>query len=212
MVVYGFMDACRTGFGSTLERSGEVPFRMGVWGKDDEGNSSNWHEFENLVMTLEAEAEQGNLDGALLVLAVDNFTVGSCIYKGNLSSEKLFDLILRFKDVELKTGAKFLVSHVAGERMKIQGTDGISRGYLHKGISLEGNMLASCPWHKTTLEQNDKLKDRIISWAGKNAEFLTPIDCFVRGHDIIGGCEDSTGFWRPKFKTGTMVWIPPPAA
>ena len=100
----------------------------------------------------------------------------SYIYKGNSSSEKLFDLILRFKDVELKTETKLLVSHVSGERMKYQDTDGLSRGCLHEGISLEGNMMAFCPWHKSALEQNDKLEDWIKSWGGKDTEFLSPTD------------------------------------
>ena len=198
MAVYGFLDASGTGFGSTIEKAGEISFRMGVWGKDQENESSNWREFENLVQTLESEAQSGNLDGALLVLAVDNSTVESCIFKGNSSSEKLFNLILRFKDVELKTGARFIVSHVSGERMKHQGTDGFSRGTTNEGIGLAGNMLSFCPWHLNALKRSEFLKVWISSWVGNQAEFLEPSDWFVRGHDICGYYKDERVFggWR----------------
>ena len=82
------------------------------------------------------------MDQALVVLAVDNSTVESCIYKGNSSKTKIFDLILRFKTLELRTGSRFIVSHVSGERMKQQGTDGLSRGCLHEGIGAGEEMLS----------------------------------------------------------------------
>ena len=145
MAVYGFADASGSGFGSTITNLKGVAFRMGLWGRDDESQSSNWKEFQNVIEALESEADMGNLNGALVVLAVDNSTVESCLYKGNSSSPKLFQLILRFKKMELKTGSKFIVSHVAGERMKFQGTDGISRGCLHEDINVEGSILAFCP-------------------------------------------------------------------
>lgn len=49
MLAYGFLDASGSGFGSTIERDGEVVYRMGVWGKDEDGESSNWKEFGNVV-------------------------------------------------------------------------------------------------------------------------------------------------------------------
>ena len=212
LAVYGFLDESGTGFGSTIESQGEVKFRMGIWGRDDCDNSSNWKEFENLVSTLEDELHTGSLKGALLILAVDNSTVENCIYKGNSSSEKLFDLILRFKDLEIKSGAKFLVSHVSGERIKSQGTDGISRGSLQEGISMDGQMLAFCPWHLSAFQQNEQLRDWIQSWVGETAEFLEPRDWFQRGHDIKGGKKNQRGFWQPNIQSGTFVWSPPPAA
>jgi hypothetical protein len=41
-----------------------VRCRVGVWGKDDEGESSNFKEFENVVLTVEEEAKNGTLQGA----------------------------------------------------------------------------------------------------------------------------------------------------
>ena len=54
--------------------------------------------------------------------------VESEIYKGNLSSIKLHDLVVRIKLVEIKYGLKLLVTHVSEGRMKARGTDGVSRG------------------------------------------------------------------------------------
>ena len=124
---------------------------MGTWGKDDDFQSSNWKEFENLVQTLEHEASQGALKGALVIFAVDNSTVESSIYKGNSSSPKLFNLIIRFKNVELHSGARFIVSHVSGERMKSQGTDGVSRGNLKEGVSIGHDMLSFYPGHLSAI-------------------------------------------------------------
>lgn len=212
MAVYGFMDASGGGFGSTFDRDEKITYRMGVWGKDEESESSNWKEFQNFVESLEHEHKQANLDGALVILAVDNATVESCIYKGNSSSPKLYELILRFKKLEMHSGARFIVSHVSGDRMKNQGTDGVSRGSFREGITLSHNMLAFCPWHLSCLQQNEYLEDWIKLWAGDEVEFLTPNQWFTRGHDWNGGHYDERGFWRQGIKRGTYVWTPPPAA
>lgn len=212
MAVYGFMDASGGGFGSTFDRDQKITYRMGVWGKDEESESSNWKEFQNFVESLEHEHQKSNLDGALVILAVDNAMVESCIYKGNSSSPKLYELILRFKKLELHSGARFIVSHVSGERMKNQGTDGVSRGSFREGITLSQNMLSFCPWHLSCLEQNKYLEDWIKSWAGHEAEFLTPNQWFTRAHDWHGGHYDDKGFWRQGIKKGTYIWTPPPAA
>ena len=209
LAVYGFLDASGTGFGSILEKEGKATFQMGVRGEDDKDESSNWKEFQNVVETLEEEGALGNLNGSLLILAVDNSTVERCIYKGNSSSPKLYDLIVIFKHLELTTGARFIVSHVAGERIKCQGTDGISRGCLYEGISMKGSMLSFCPWHFNAFERNQHLKPWIESWAGNDAEFLTPKLWYSRGHDLTDGAIDKYGYYVPKVKTGTFIWSPP---
>ena len=80
-IVYDFLDASGTGFGSTLTKENGISYRMGVWGRDQESESSNWREFNNVVESLEEECKSGALDGSLIVLAVDNSTVESCLYK-----------------------------------------------------------------------------------------------------------------------------------
>ena len=66
---------------------------------------------------VEQAGEKGWLSNSLLLLATDNQVVESCLYKGNSSSPKLYDLILRFKLAELKYGVKVIVTHVSGRRM-----------------------------------------------------------------------------------------------
>lgn len=150
--------------------------------------------------------------GSLIILAVDNAIVESCIYKGNSSSPKLFQLILRFKQLELHSGARFIVSHVSGNRMRSQDTDGVSRGNLNEGVSLGESMLSFCLWHLGALKRNKHLKDWLIGLVGKDADFLQPEDWFVRGHDITGGSKHGGTFWMSNTKKGTFIWSPPPAA
>ena len=54
VVRYGFGDASRTSFGSSLvSGSDKVKYRYVVWGSDKEHASSNFKEFNNLVEALE---------------------------------------------------------------------------------------------------------------------------------------------------------------
>ena len=205
------MDASGSGFGSSLQREDNPSYRIGVWGSDEDDESSNWRESQNVVESLEEEEKLGNLDGAFVVLATDNKTVESCIYRGNSSSIKLFDLMLRFKLLELRTGSRFVVSHVAGKRMKRQGTDDLSRGSLAEGVAAGHHMLSFCPWHLNTIERNDKLQDWIKSWSGADTEFLSAEQWFTRGHDQVPGSLIDGYYW-PGIKAGTFVWSPPPAA
>ena len=74
-------------------------------------------------------------------MATDNIIVERAIYKGDSSSEKLFDLVLRFKKLEITYGCNILVTHVAGTRMISQGIDRILRGDLSQGVSVGEEML-----------------------------------------------------------------------
>jgi hypothetical protein len=107
-----------------------IKYWMGLWGADDEGESSNWKEFENQVESLEHEAMEGNLTNAMVYFFTDNSTVESCLYKGNSSSAKLFLLMVRMRKLEVTHNAKIVVSHVSGKRMIKEGTDGVFRGQL----------------------------------------------------------------------------------
>ena len=67
------------------------------------------------------------------------------MYKGNLTSQKLFGLIVRLKTVEMEYGLKIKVTHVSGKRMQDQGTDDVFRGSLKTGVSIEEKMIEYCP-------------------------------------------------------------------
>jgi hypothetical protein len=53
-------------------------------GPDKEGESSNFWEFENVVSSLEEEARQRNLEGALVYLFTNNSTVESVFVQRDL--------------------------------------------------------------------------------------------------------------------------------
>ena len=212
LIAYGFADASKGGFGASVEYQDHSKFRVGVWGKDMDNDSSNFREFNNIVETIEEEEKLGNLNNVTLILATDNSTVESALYKGNSTSPKLFDLIVRFRHAELKSGGTFLVTHVSGNRMKSQGTDGISRGEMKEGVSVGECMLKFCPWGQNALERSTHLRKWLTETFGKHIEYLTPNDWFRRGHDHIEKYKDTKGFWRIKTKPGTFIWTPPPAA
>lgn len=212
VILYGFADASGRGFGSSVLGPNGVRYRIGIWGVEDEDESSNWKEFENVVEAVESEAAEGNLKGAQLFLFTDNSTVESGLYKGNSSSKKLFSLIVRLRKVEMEQGAHIVVSHVAGKRMIQQGTDGVSRGQLKEGVCTGAPMLSFIPLHLGALERHPPLKTWLKSWLGRTTEFLEPEGWFKRGQGTDGGIRGEDGFWRPVEKMGTFVWTPPPAA
>lgn len=223
LIIYGFVDASKPGFGAMLDSGNKLKYRIGIWGRDSEDESSNWREFANLVETLESEASTGILYQSTVILATDNSTVEACLYKGNSKSEKLYDLVVRFRVLEMRMAAKFYITHVSGKRMMAQGTDGVSRGHLREGVSIGEAMLSFCPWGRTALERCDTLENWIKTWAPQNTEFLTPKQWFARGHDHVSGYYDQVftrtiknrsarakGFYRLRTKSGTFVWSPPP--
>jgi len=212
LVIYGFVDASKSGFGSSMDYASSIKYRIGTWSSDTDDESSNFREFNNLVETLEFEASKNRLNDSTIIMATDNSTVESCIFKGNSSNEKLFNLIVRFKNLQLKTGSKFIVTHVSGKRMQAQGTDGISRGHLREGVSLGKAMLTYCPWNLNALQRHPPLKESLYSIFGPGIEFLSPSDWFTRGHDHKNTYTDDFGFHRINVSPGVFIWHPPPAA
>ena len=145
VIVYGFMDASGSGFGSTLLVKGNIEYRIGTWSSSEDINSSNWREFENLVCEVKQAGKKGWFNNCEVILATDNQVVESCLYKGNSTSQKLFGLVVRLKTVEMKYGLKIKITHVSGKRMQAQGTDDVSRGSLKTGVSIGERMINYCP-------------------------------------------------------------------
>jgi hypothetical protein len=161
---------------------------------------------------LEDKARQDHLDDAIVFLCTDNSTVEAGLAKGNSSSRKLFELVLRVRLLQMKHRCDIVVTHVSGKRMVAQGTDGVLQEHLKEGVSTGEDMLGFIPLHLSALQRSETLKSWIQSWLGNQAKFLEPADWFERGHDMSGGSKDSKGYWRPKILPGTLVWTPPPAA
>ena len=212
MVVYGFGDASGGGFGSSLKLRRGIAYRIGVYGTDVDGESSNYRELSNVVEALEEEAAAGSLKESTVFFFTDNATAEAAIYKGSSSNRKLLDLVIRFYTLQAKYGITIHVSHVSGKRMIAQGTDGLSRGQLNEGVMDGPDMLDFVPLHLSALTRHPELEQWVSSWIGSDLITLTPTDWFSRGHDVIGGkvCED--GFWRPLEAAGAYLWTPPPAA
>jgi len=211
-IVYGFADASKSGFGASLEYADGLYYRVGTWSQDEDSCSSNFREFSNVVETIEEEIQKGKLRNSTLILATDNTTVENALYKGNSTSQLLFDLVVRFKTAELHSGSQFIVTHVSGDRMKHQGTDGISRGQLREGVSLGRSMISYCPWGLSASQRSPLIINWCKSTFDPHLEVLTPCQWYTRGHDHDGGFYDEKGMYRLKIKHGTYLWEPPPAA
>jgi hypothetical protein len=226
-VFYGFGDASGKGRGSTFQgfntvhhpecgegASNPVVYRVGVWGADDESESSNYREFTNLVEDTELEAASGRLREAELFLFTDNSTAESAFYKGSSSSKKLHALVLRLHKLSIEAQVTIHMIHVSGKRMIAQGTDGCSRGVLMEGVMAGKDMLSFIELDKSATERFPPLLDWIRSWTMQDGLMpLTPEEWFVEGHGICGGYKDRHGIWMPKHEPAGKLhlWAPPPA-
>ena len=132
-------------------------------------------------------------------------------YKGNSSSNFLFELILRLSVLEVNCKMKLHIVHVSGTRMMQQGSDGLSRGNMMEGVMRGDGMLSFIQLHKSALDEQKNLENWIRSWIsdGNNAITLKPEDWFVRGHDIIGYTKNIDGVTVPIIESGTYIWSPP---
>lgn len=217
-VKYGFGDASGSGFGTSVTHDGGVSFRVGVWGHDADGESSNYRELRNLVESVEAEAEAGHLLNTELFLFTDNSTAEAVFYRGTSSNRKLFNLVLRLRRIEMACGLVLHVIHCAGTRMQAQGSDGLSRGNLTEGVMSGKGFLDYIPIHKSAFERSKDLERCFRGlFPGRKVEVLEPKDWFERGHDIKSWYRDSNlektrGLWFPNLEPGTFVWHPAPAA
>ena len=152
-----------------------------------------------------------------MFLFTDNSTSEAAFFNGSSTSKKLFELVLRIRKLEMEFMVKVHLCHVSGERMKAQGTDGLSRGNLNIGVMAGKSMLDFVPIHKTALERCAGLKTWLQSWVGIDAEFLEPKEWFTRGHDhSIGHWETNLDFENdlrmeyPVIRKGVMIWTPSP--
>jgi hypothetical protein len=211
---FGFGDASGGGFGSSWQSKKGIAYRFGTWGQDMDEESSNLRELRNLVETLEEMGKGGELKGSEIFLFTDNSTSEAAFYNGSSKSEKLFNLILRVKKLEMHQEAKVHIIHVSGERMKKQGSDGLSRGNLNVGVMAGEKMISFVPIHQTALERSRSLKPWLDSFVENTAEYLDAKGWFRRGHDIDDTKWEynSDGMKLPTLKSGVFIWTPQPCA
>jgi hypothetical protein len=112
--IYGFGDASKDGFGASIEIEGKgIVWRSGIWNWTMREETSNYREFRNLVEMIEGLVEGGSLRGHELFMFTDNSTAESAFSNGSSSSEKLFNLVLRLKKIEMEGDLFIHLIHVA---------------------------------------------------------------------------------------------------
>ena len=136
--------------------------------------------------------------------------------KGSSTSPLLFELVSRLYKLSMKFLCSVNIVHVAGTRMIAQVTYGLSRDDILEGVLNGQKMMSFIPLHLSVMEREPTRKDWILSWAGagrsNKIEFLSPVDWFLRGHDICGYRRNCDGRVIPSYRDGIYVWSPPPAA
>ena len=193
-VEYGFGDASGKGFGSTITLNGKILWRAGQWDPSYEEESSNLRELENIVRALEEYYEETGERDVELFMFTDNFVTECAFFNGTSRSSLLFELVLRLRLLEMNSGWKLHVLHIAGARMIRQGADALSRGDLLTGVMGGEEMLSFLPLHLSALERSPLLRPWVESWwPDDTLEWLTHSDWFN----------------LPK-RGGNFVWCPPP--
>lgn len=152
----------------------------------------------------------GVLEGCEAFVFTDNSVAESTFYKGSSANRTLFDSILRLRKLEHRLGAKVWIIHVAGTRVIDQGSDGISRGDMNKGVMKGAEMLEFVPIHKSAIERRPQLVNWVKGWAS-DAVLLQREEWFERAHNIISYSRDANGVLILKYRKGTFIWSPAPA-
>jgi hypothetical protein len=134
-IIYAFTGASGLGFGDTFLIKGDIECTIGIWGPDEESQSSNYRELCNNVDAIERHTLDGKLEESVIYFCTDNSTVENALFHGRSRESKLLDeLVVRLKVLEAHYGFQLLVIHVSGKRIQAQGTDGVSRGQLTEGV------------------------------------------------------------------------------
>jgi hypothetical protein len=215
-VLYGFGDASKLGFGTTIELPDKQMFwRYGQWRLDEEQEmnaadtgvslieerSSNYRELRNLVEAIKHAFDKGWLDDRELLMFTDNSTAEAAYFKGTSSSELLFNLVLRLRKIEMSGRCTLHLVHVAGTRMIWQGTDGLSRGDSNAGVMAGESMISFVPLHLGAEERSVLLIPWLLSWSNEAFGVADPLVVLLTPDD-----------WpKAHVHDGIYIWMPPPA-
>jgi hypothetical protein len=201
-VTYGFGDASGRGFGATFQVNGQILFEYGQWTTEDAENSSNWRELNNLVLALERLLKENKLRGSEIFVFTYNATAESAFWKGTSTSEMLFELVLRLRELELEYDLILHVVHVAGKRMIDQGADSLSRADNSVGVMKGIDIRRFVPLHQDALQRQDTLKKWLQDiCADLKPIFLEPEDWFEQAHRY------GNFIWTPRRPLQKRWWI-----
>jgi hypothetical protein len=236
LAFYGFGDASGSGFGSTFTGHNGTSYRYGLWGSDLQGASSNYRELFNLTEAAEAhvqelefshlqhlvdsvarEARVSPLQGAEFFLFTDNGVAEAAFYKGTSSNPRLFDLVVRLKQLELSHCFTIQLIHISGLRMQAQGTDGLSRGDLLGGVMAGHDLMEFIPLHLTAYQRSPGILAWVSSWLlpSHSLVHLQPLDWYGLGHGITSWHKNADGVPIPHSALSpdsVLLWTPAPAA
>ena len=118
---------------------------------------SSYRELLNLVEMLKEAVTAGVLERAEFFLFTDNTTAEYAYYKGNSSSETLFNLVLRLRKLQMNGNMILYLIHIAGTRMIDCGIDGLSRGVTNDGVMAGNHLLDFVPLNKKFLHRSKSL-------------------------------------------------------
>ena len=109
---------------------------------------------------------------------------------------------------------KLQIIHVAGTRMIVQGTDGLSRGQVTEGVMTGKRILQFISLHLSAMHENPKLLCWFQYWCGHHQiQPLTPNQWFREGHGHLSMKKRIRGICEPVFESeGVYLWAPPPPA
>lgn len=164
--------------------------------------------------TLEDGVATEELDNSEIFLFTDNTTAERAFYKGNTPSKPLFTLIVRLQWLELRASLRLHVIHVAGSRMIVQGTDGLSHRSLNSGVFSSSNKGFTVPLHLTCDDRSPKVIPWVFSWIPSQlVVHLSANDWYMLGHSLSGFIPNCDSIPTPQLAPYEwFVWTPPPAA
>jgi hypothetical protein len=96
-----------------LKHDDQILYRSGQRNLTHEEQSSNYRELSNLIYSIEENHAKGLLHDSELFIFTDNMTAESAFFKGTSSSERLFELILRLRNLQMNGSMMIHFVHVA---------------------------------------------------------------------------------------------------
>ena len=125
------------------------------------------------------EDSEVRLRGAETFLFTGNYIIEAAYYNGKLLRKTMFELVVKWRKLELMEGVDIHLIGVCVTRRIDQGINGISRLHLLKGVMVGINMLYFVKIGLTACEHSPEILSWIQSWAViKYLPSLTPVEWF----------------------------------